>query len=121
MPNIFGADISGQIARALGPLVFEQTLIKVTENRDQTDPTNMIPIETPFICRGFIDVYKDDQVDGTLVLSSDRKIVIIGDTIENNEKPEPGDKIIAEGKTYIIVPNGIKRDPAGATYECQSR
>ncbi len=119
--NIFGADIAGQINKALGPLVFDQILIKVTEARDPVDPTLMVPTDTPSDCKGFIDVFKDDQVDGTLVLRSDHKIVILGASLPSDIVPLPGDRITAEGSTFTIVENGVKRDPAGATYECQSR
>lgn len=120
-PDIFGAKIAQLINNGLGSLVFDQVLIKVSSIRDPSDPTKTIETEVSHNCKGFIDVFKDDQIDGTLILQNDRKIVILGASIEGGVTPEPGDKITAESEDFVIVPKGVKRDPAGATYECQSR
>ena len=74
--DIFGADIAGKINQALGPLVFDQVLVKITEARNPLDPTEMVQTKVNHNCKGFIDVFNDDQVDGTLILQTDRKIVI---------------------------------------------
>jgi len=120
-PDIFGEDIAGKINQALGPLVFDQILINITEVRNPLDPTEVTLTETPHDCKGFVDVFEDDHVDGTLVLRTDRKIVILGASLPSGVTPQPGDKITAEGTNFNIVPKGVKRDPAAATYECQSR
>ena len=120
-PNIFGADIAGKINKALGPLVFDQTLIKVTSTRDPLNSTNRIQTEVSHTCKGYIDEFDDDVQEGTRVKITDRKIVILGASLASGIIPGPGDKIIAEGTTFTIVPDGVSRDPAGATYECQSK
>ena len=121
MPNIFKANIAKLVNKALGPLVFDQTLTKSVKSRDPADSTKVIAVETNHSCKGFIDEFKDEWVDGTTVKVNDRKIVILGDSLAVGVTPEPGDKILAEGKEWVIVKDGVKRDPAGATYECQSR
>ena len=121
MPNIFGADIAGIIAKELGPLVFDQTLTKTANTRDPADSTKMVTVETDYPCKGFVDVYSDKWVNGTTVKVDDHKIVILGGTLATGIVPEPGDKITAEGKIFVIVKDGVMRDPASATYECQSR
>ncbi|MBL4904287.1 MAG: hypothetical protein JKY62_16815 [Desulfocapsa sp.] len=120
MPDIFGIDLAGILADSLGSLVFDQTLIKVTSIRDPDDSSKRIKTKVSHIHKGFIDVYEDTFVNGGLVKMTDRKIVMLGATLPTGVVPEPGDQIIAEGRTFTIVADGVVRDPAGATYECQS-
>ena len=123
MPDIFKADIAGKINKALGNLVFDLTLTKVEPGTRTpgalTGGTN--PTETGHTVKGFVDEYKDYQIDGTLIQRGDRKVVILGGSLSSGVIPEPGDKITAEGETRTIVEDGVKRDPAGATYTCQVR
>ena len=121
MPNIFNADIAGIIAKELGPLVFDQTLTKAAKSRDPADSTKVVTVETNYPCKGFIDVFSDKWVNGTTVKVDDHKIVILGASLAVGIVPEPGDKITAEGSVFVIVKDGVMRDPASATYECQSR
>lgn len=121
MPNIFKANIASVINKALGPLVFDQTLTKAVKSEDPADSTKIITVETLHPCKGFIDAYEDKWVNGTTVQVTDRKIVILGDSLPVGVIPEPGDKILAESTSFTIVKDGVKRDPAAATYECQSK
>jgi hypothetical protein len=121
MPDIFGADIAGIIAKELGPLVFDQTLTKAAKSRDPSDSTKIITVETDYPCKGFVDTYSDKWVNGTTVKVDDHKIVILGASLATGVVPEPGDKITAEGNVFVIAKDGVVRDPAGATYECQSK
>jgi hypothetical protein len=121
MPDIFGADIAGAILDGLGGLVFDQTLIKTSTAEDPTNKTRMIKIETPYSCKGFVDNYRNENIRGQGVKITDHKIVILGASLPPSIIPQPGDRIIAEGRTYSIQEDGVMRDPAGATYECQSR
>lgn len=120
-PDIFGVDLAGLIEEHLGDLVFDQTLIVVTSKRDPANSTKTLKSETPYPCKGFVDVFADRLIDGTAIKYTDRKIVILGNTIPASIEPKGGDKIIAEGKTFTITDDGVRRDPAGATYECHSR
>ncbi|QBQ71174.1 hypothetical protein S0112_067 [Shewanella phage S0112] len=119
-PDIFGADIAGSILDGLGGLVFDQMLVKITTGRDPLDPTKIIPVESPYPCKGFIDNYaKENRFSPQQITGV--KIVILGASLPSGIIPEPGDKIHAEGKVFTIQPNdSVVRDPAGATYECRS-
>lgn len=123
MPNIFGEDIAGKIYQALKNKVFDITLTKVELGTrtpgSLTSGTN--PTETAHTVKGFVDEYQDRHIDGTLIQRGDRKIVILGGSLPSGVVPEPSDKITAEGETRAIVEDGVKRDPAGATYLCQVR
>lgn len=121
MPDIFGVDLAGLILEHLGPQVFAQVLTKSVRGEDPANSTKTITVDTDYPCRGFIDEFKDEWVNGTTVKVNDRKIVILGASLPIGVVPEPGDKILAEGKSWTIVKEGVKRDPAAATYECQSK
>jgi hypothetical protein len=118
MPNIFNADIAGKLNKAMGSLLFDVVLTKRTSSlRSQNLTAGIDTIERQYTGRGFVEDYTEDQIDGTRVQVGDRKITILGASI--TVVPEIGDSLTIEGATYIIV--HIRRDPAGATYECQSR
>ena len=121
MPKLFGVDIAGIVAQSIGPGVLPTVLTKVTPGTrtpgDLTGGTN--PTTTDYSARGFLDDYRDFQIDGTIIQRGDRIALLIGDTIASSQVPEPGDKITVEGATYNVV--NVKRDPAAATYECQVR
>lgn len=120
MPDIFGVDIAGILNDVLGPLVFDQTLVKKATSRDPADRTKRITVTTNHACKGFIDAFQDKWVDGAVVRIHDHKIVILGASLPANIVPEPGDDIIAEGSTFTIANDGVVRDPASATYECRT-
>lgn len=121
MPDIFGLDLAGILLDNLGDSVFDQVLTKSVKTNDPADSTKRITVETTYPHKGFIDAYDDKWVNGTTVKVTDRKIVILGASLPAGVEPEPGDKILAEGTSWTIVKEGVKRDPAGATYECQSK
>lgn len=123
MPNIFGADIAGKILQNLGSRVFDLTLTKVEAGtRGSSLTAGTSPSRTDHTVKGFVDSYTDRQVADSLVQQGDRKIVILGASLPSGVVPEPTDEITDEaGTVYVIVENGVNRDPAGATYECQSR
>lgn len=123
MPDIFGENIAGEIYNEMKELVFDITLTKVEPGSrtpgSLTGGTN--PTGTSHTVKGFVDEYQDRHIDGTLIQRGDRKIVILGGSLPSGTVPEPSDKITAEGETRTIVEDGVKRDPAGATYICQVR
>lgn len=117
--NLFGAKISKEILKAIGPGVLPATLIKVTSGTrtpgSLTDGTN--PTSVSYSGRGFVDDYNLEQKSNTLVQEGDRMVVLIGDSF--SVTPETSDKITIEGSTYVIV--SVMRDPDAATYTCQVR
>ena len=75
------------------------------------------PTTQTHACRGFVDDYRADQRDGTLIMQNDRKVVILAPSI--SVTPVPGDKVTARGQEYTVVT--VQADPALATYLCQVR
>lgn len=118
--NLFGVDIAGIIGGAMNSGLPVITLIKVTTGtRDPNDPTaGNRATEKSYKGRGFLDDYKDYQIDETTIRRGDRKILVTGSSL-NGIVPSAGDSIIAEGITFSII--NVKRDPAAATYTCQGR
>lgn len=120
MPNLFGIDIAGIIAQEIGPGVLDATLIVVTPGTRSTNSTaGTNPTTVSISGKGFIEDYEDNQIDGTLVKKGDRRITLIANTFAGLPVPKSNDKIEIENATYTI--QRVKRDPAAATYTCQSR
>ena len=123
MPKLFGIDIAkivnDEIQKAGG--VLDATLIKVTPGkRSASDPTGGVkPTNQPRRAKGFIADYNKRQIDGTIVQSGDRMVILLGASIQGNAIPEPADRIEIEDASYQVV--RVKRDPAAATYTCQVR
>lgn len=118
MPNIFGADIAGKLNAAMGKLLFDVVLTKKTASlRPQNLTAGIDTREKDYTGKGFVEDYNERQIDGDRVQVGDRKITVLGASLA--VVPEIGDSLTIESSTYIIV--SVKRDPAGATYECQSR
>lgn len=121
--KFLGVDIAGLVNKHLSPIVKAATLVKKTSGtRDSADLAGGTkPSSAPFTARGFVANYRDGQIDGTLITKSDRKIVLIADSIASAQVPKPGDRITIEGATFVIKDDGVSRDPASATYVCRSR
>jgi len=123
MPRLFGLDIAkiinDEIAGAGG--VLDATLIQVTPGRrSATNPaggTN--PVVRSRRAKGFIDDYAERQIAETIVQTGDRRIILLGASIQGGAVPTPGDRIMIEGDSYQVI--RVMRDPAAATYTCQVR
>lgn len=118
MPDIFKAGIARKIAKYLGPLLFPLVLIKRSSSNRSELTGGVNTREEKFTGKGFIDDYEDSRVDGTIIKHGDRIVNILGASI--SVTPTIGDAVVIEGKTWEIV-GPVKRDPAGAMYECQVR
>ena len=122
-PDIFGIQIAKTINTAFQAAKgsFPAVLITVRKGeRDPLEPTAGRAIETTRVdCRGFMDEREIKATDGAPARTG-RTFVIFGNSLPLTVEPLPGDQIESaeEGKTFSILENGVKRDPAGALYEC---
>lgn len=100
----------------------EAILIKVSKGvRDTNNPTAaLVGTKNSYSAQGVIINYTDKEIDNTLILRNDRKVILIAESIQSQKIPEMSDQITIEGVTYDIV-GEVQRDPAGATYTCQCR
>lgn len=125
--KLFGIDIAGLVHRNMSAGLVPLTLTRTSAGtRSATDPTaGTNPRTSSSVGRGFVEEYRDSQVDGEMVERGDRKIIIIGDSLKPAAVPSPGDsiamKIAGTDATVEIVQGGVRSDPANATYTCQVR
>ena len=125
--KLFGVDIAAIVDKAMSASLLPATLTHITPGTRGADSTaGTQPTETTHAARGIVDEYSrgeiastSDRTDGTMIVFGDKKILLIGDSISPTAEPESGDRIEIEGSTYSIIHVG--RDPAKATYVCQSR
>lgn len=120
--NLFGANISGVLAKALGPGILPATLVKVTEGT--VNPSNITGPKvggttTSHSCRGFVEDYNDFLIDGTRIKQGDKKVMLLGDTIADGKIPVQSDRVIIEGVDHLVI--SVSRDPDAATYTLQAR
>ena len=118
IPDIFGADIAGQINQHLGPLLFPLVLYKTAVTRDPADPTKPVNSEVAHPGTGFVDQKSVRNASGTLVQTNVKSIAVLGASLPAGVFPEPGDVIFIENARNTIADNGVSRDPAGALFEC---
>jgi hypothetical protein len=123
-PNLFNADIAGKIHNALASKVLPATLTRPVPGARDANALAGGPAvgatSTAWPCKGFCAEYNSREFDGTKVRFGDRKIILLGKSLPDDIDPQPGDKVIIEGKVWEIV-NRVERDPAGATFTCQGR
>jgi hypothetical protein len=122
-----GIDVAGLVAEHLGPRVLPCVLYKpgAPTARDPARPSKgpQPGAPTPHKCRGFIEDFSTASVDGTLIKAGDRKVTLLGATIEGGVEPEGGvnkDQVLVEGKVWSVH-RVVSRDPAAATYILQVR
>ena len=121
MPNLFGVDIAKEINDAMGSGLLAATLVSVTPGTPTpgslTSGSN--PTTVSSSCRAVMEDYLDREVDGTLVVVGDRKVLILGASLPSGVIPEPGDRVTIESSTFDVI--RVMRDPAAASYTCQAR
>jgi hypothetical protein len=127
MPKLISGFIAKQINKHLGKHVLKGTLVKVTPGaRGGTVSSGTNPTEASFGCRLWVASFDDAEIDGSSIKTSDRRINIIGESIQGGQVPAPNDKVIVTERrggtsTYRILEDGITRDPDAAVYRCHAR
>ncbi len=121
MGKFLGVDVAKILGQTFGSKVSSVTLVKVVAwDRQAGQLTSGVnPTTQDYSARGFVEDYKDQFIDGTIIQRGDRKITLLGDTIASKAIPEAGDKLRIGEDSLVIV--NVARDPASATYTCQAR
>lgn len=119
-------DIGRAVLSGLGGYMIPITLLQTVAGERTPDALtagrNTITTTTTF--KGMVEEYASttartpvgDTVD--MVKRGDRKILLLASSAPG-VTPKPGDRIVAEGVTYVVI--DIKRDPADATWQLQAR
>lgn len=109
MPNLFGVDIAGQLAQALGGQLVPGVLTKITPGtRTPGDPlSGTNPVRVSYNFEGFYEVSKDSKY-----------ISILTKSLPNDIVPQETDQLRIEGVIYNIL-SDPSRDPAEALYMCK--
>jgi len=127
--ELFGVDIAGIIADVMGDGLLGVTIVrdirgarvpgKLTAGRSRTP--------TPFDCIGFFeDINPNSVPPGTDLQVTDRKLVLIGDTVQPGGFPEYNDACTVHeeaGDVTLYCVQDLARDPAAAvfSYLCRDR
>jgi len=124
--SVDGIDVAGLVARHVGPRLLPCVLYKGggPGTRSEDNPTEVSePGEpVPHRCRGFIADFAVREVDGSRIKADDRKVSVLGESIEGGAVPASGDvdMVEVEGTRYLIH-RVLSRDAAGANYVLQVR
>ena len=121
MAKFLGADIAKILNKAIGPLVNEGKLTRVTQTTRKAGESTKgrRPADQVFPCSGFFDTTEKSQIGGTLVEKGDRVALILGASLPAGVTPKSNDEVEFEGERGKVV--SVDRDPASATYECLVR
>lgn len=77
------------------------------------------PTTVDYTARGLVIVWKREMLGATVVMVTDRVVMLLGASIASAKVPKVGDTITIEGVTSRII--DIERDPASATYNCLTK
>jgi hypothetical protein len=126
---IFGVDVAGIVAEVIGPNVFDVTITREVRGARSADNLTGGPVAAApgvFECKGFWDDLSGTPKPGVEYELSDRKLVLIGDTIPPGGVPQRNDAAtvhepIGDLTLYVVQP--LRRDAAAAVYEflCRDR
>lgn len=120
--EIFGIDVAGIVADSLGEGLFSVSITR--EVRGVRDPNNLtggvqqLPPRT-FAAVGFWEDFTGQPPPGVDLELNDRKLVLLGDTIEPGGLPLRNDMATVHepiGDASLFVVQMLSRDPAAATY-----
>lgn len=116
--NLFGANISGKLAKSLGRKLPKGTLQKsVQGTRDANNlAAGRQDTTTSHKFRGFISGLAALRKD-TILPDARDAVFVLGDTVIPRVTPVVGDRILIQSTTFTIV--NVSTDPDAATHTCQ--
>lgn len=116
--NLFGANISGKIAKSFGPKLPKGILRKSTQGTrtagNLAAGREGTPTDHEFrgIQIGLTGLRKD-----TILPDTKDAVLLLADTIKPKAKPVTGDRVIVNSITFTVV--NVAKDPDEATFTCQ--
>lgn len=119
--SLFGVNIANIVANATkGQLNNAVITVYSHGERDQNNLTGgkqLNPVDIN--CEGIWTDFSSRDIDEQIVLTGDRKAMIIGNTL-GGVLPKAGDRVVMDNETMHIV-RLLDSDPARATYTFQCR
>ena len=119
MPDIFGIDIAGEVAEAFEAAggLRPGVLIRSTPVLDDSQPTaRTAPQTTRHSFTGMVYRGSDERRPGTLILDTQRRLLIIGGSLDPPIVPSVNDTAEIDGST-LTLDEEISGDSTGAAYE----
>lgn len=113
-------DIGRAVLSGLGGYMIPITLLQTVAGERTPDAltAGRNTTTTTTLFKGMVEEYSRYSVENSFVQRGDRKILLLASSAPG-VTPKPGDRIVAEGVTYVVI--DIKRDPADATWQLQAR
>ncbi|MBX9452043.1 MAG: hypothetical protein KL801_09410 [Mesorhizobium sp.] len=111
----FADDVTTALEAADVPYALTISRTETVPGPNPWDP----PVETTthYACRGWRDQYALEEIDGTLILSTDARVLILASSLSIT--PATTDLLDLDGSDHAIA--SIKRDPSGALWDLQVR
>lgn len=108
--------VTAALKATMYPLVYQRIASSYNPTTGGTTTTT-----TPYDCIGFVDQYTTAEVawSNAKILATDRKAIVLANTLKLTGDPATTDKLIANGEVLKVI--GFERDPAGATLIIQAR
>lgn len=124
MSGLLDSELARMIAIDLGDEFLDATLIRKAAVAGTNAWTPGTPQEEEYSCKAMHDEWSASRVAGGLVEASDRKVMILAQTLSTT--PVPGDKITIRYETFTIVSDGggqpaVMTDPAQAVWTVRAR
>lgn len=110
--------IAKKIGAAFANIFYACTVTRETPGVGGTAQDPADPVQTHYTCKGIVEDWRADQIDGTLIQVGDRKVIILATSLAI--VPKPGDKVTIRAETFSVMPP-VRQDPAGATFELIAR
>lgn len=119
MPDIFGIDVAGIVADAFRDAgeLRPGVLIRATPVLDDTQPTaRTAPQTTRHSFTGLVYRGNSERRPGTLILDTQRRLLIIGGSLNPAIVPQVNDTADIDGSTFTLDEE-VSGDSTGAAYE----
>lgn len=116
--NLFGANISGKLAKALGRKLLPGTLRRETEGARTSSSlsSGRTKVITTHTFRGYVAGMEILQ-KGTILPETRDAVYILGDTIKPSVIPVVNDTILLNGEEFTVVSRTHDPDKAGYTLQ----
>lgn len=125
MPSILEGSLATEIGAALSFIFMDATLTRDTTGTP-TEPGEPGPVTSvSYPCKAIHEEWNTSYLSGGLVVSGDRKILILAVSLAVT--PIPRDRITIRGETFTVVPGetsgqpAVSTDPAKATWSLRAR